>query len=120
MTFQYDRSPNDPLAPITYGQDWNFYQKISVTVNGTFNTDCDIVIPFNTQGIQLLNLGSGATEVVEFSMNGNRVHGEMNPTNPSAGLTYDARTVSKLWFRVQTGSTGPVTVSVMAWATPGG
>ena len=107
----------------TLGYQRNFYQKLSVTAT-TFGggsvsgAQPDMIITFNTQGVQLLNLGSGATNVVEFSFNGQTVHGELNPTNPSAGLTFDNRVVSKIWFRIQAGSTGPVTVSVSAWSTP--
>lgn len=102
----------------SYGYDHNFFQKISVTAT-TFGggsvtgVQPDVIITFTTQGIQLLNLGTG---VVEFSFNGNTVHGELNSANPSVGLTFDNRVVSKIWFRVQAGSTGPITVSVNAWS----
>lgn len=112
-SYPNDRS-NDPKAAITYGRDFNFFQKLSVTVTGAFNTDCDMVITFPTQAIMMLNLGAG---VVEYSFNGNTVHGELNSSNPSAGMAFDNRVVSKIWFRVQTGSTAPIEVSVQAWAT---
>jgi hypothetical protein len=109
---------------VTLGYDRNFFQKISVTAT-TFGgnnstspyvpgTQPDMIIPFNTQAVMFLNLGTG---VVEFSFNGQTVHGELNSANPSAGLTFDNRPVSKIWFRVQTGSTGPIMVSVQAWST---
>jgi hypothetical protein len=110
--------PLDPGAPILWGRDYNFFQKISVSTVGTFNYDSDVIITFTTQGFQFLNLGSGGTNVVEFSFNGNTVHGELNPSNATAGLTFDNRVASKIWFRVQAGSTGPVTVSVNAWSIP--
>lgn len=104
------------LLPITWGRDWNFFQKLSVSNTG-YNPYADMIITFTTQGVQMLNLGSGSTAVVEYSFNGVTTHGEMNPQNPSAGMTWDNRVVSKIWFRVQTGSTGPIVVSVQAWAT---
>lgn len=105
--------PQNPLGSITWGKDFNFFQKVAVSTVGTFNTNCDVVITFTTQGLMLLNLGSG---VVEFSFNGTQVHGELNSANASAGLSFDNRVVSKIWFRVQSGSSAPITVSVMAWS----
>ncbi len=100
---------------INYGQSFDFYQKVSVS-NTTFGVPdgykYDILIPFSTYGVQFLNLGSG---IVEYSFNGFDIHGELNPANPSAGLTFDNRVVSKIWFRVQTGSSGPIQISVQAW-----
>jgi hypothetical protein len=106
--------PQNPLGAITWGRDWNFFQKVVVTADGYFNASCDIVIPFTTQAVMMLNLGSG---VVEMSFNGNTVHGELNSANPSAGMAWDNRVISKIWLRVQAGSSAPITVSVMAWPT---
>ena len=105
----------------TYGRDLNFFQKVAVssTTFGGGSVDGyqpDIIIPFQSQSVMFLNLGSGGTNVVEFSFNGTTVHGELNPTNASVGLTFDNRVVSKIWFRVQSGSTGTITVSVQAWS----
>jgi hypothetical protein len=99
------------MGAITYGFDHNFFQKVSVTAT-SFNSNADLFIPFVTQGVMLLNLGSG---VVEVSLNGNTVHMELNSTNASAGLTFDNRVVGKMWFRVQSGSSGPIVISVSAW-----
>ena len=103
----------------TQGRDFNFFQKISVTAT-TFGGDSidgyqpTVIVTFPTQGIQFLNLGTG---IVEYSFNGYTLHGELDSTKPSAGLTFDNRVVSKVWFRVQGGSTGPIQVSVQAWGT---
>lgn len=101
-----------------YGRDWNFFGKVTVsaTTFGGGSIDGyqpDVVITFTTQGVQFLNLGSG---VVEYSFNGITVHGELNSQNASAGLTFDNRVVSKIWFRVQSGSNGPIIISVQAWS----
>ena len=101
------------MGKITNGFDWNFFDKISVS-SSTFNNTADVFIPFTTQGVMLLNLGTG---VVEVSLNGNTVHMELNSANASAGLTFDNRVIGKIWFRIQTGSSGPIVVSVNAWAT---
>jgi hypothetical protein len=103
----------------TQGLDFNFYQKLSVTATtfGGSSVDGyqpDMIIWFPTQGVQFLNLGTG---VIEYSFNGSTIHGELNSANATAGLTFDNRVVSMIWFRVQTGSTGPILISVQAWAT---
>lgn len=108
----------------TYGRDWNYFQKITVTTT-TFGGDSvdgyqpTIIIPFMTQSVMFLNLTASGTSgsVVEFSFNGTQVHGELDPKNASIGLSFDNRVVSKVWFRVQAGSTGPISVSVQAWST---
>jgi hypothetical protein len=100
-----------PYNKILYGKDFNFYQKIAVTASGSFSTNCDIVIPFSTQQ---LNLSLESTGVIEYSFNGNNIHGQMDSTKNSANLQFPDRVVSKIWFRLVSG-TG--TVRVEAWAT---
>jgi hypothetical protein len=105
---------------LTVGRDWSYFTKVSVS-STTFGGGSisgqqpDIIIPFQTQAVQFLNLGSGGTSVIEYSFNGTTVHGELNPTNASAGLTFDNRIISLVWFRVQSGSSGTIVVSVQAW-----
>lgn len=100
----------------TQGFDYNFFQKLSVS-NTTFNTNADMFILFSTQGIYLENEGStgSTTSVVEYSFNGNTVHGELDPSLPSRSLMFERRTVAAIWFRVKAGSSGPITVRVDAW-----
>ena len=105
-----------PRNKILYGKDFNFYQKTSVN-NGTYNTDCDVIIPFSTQSVMLLNESTSGSNVIEYSFNGNTTHGELDPTLPTRGMTFDNRVVSKIWFKVKGGSVGPVSVRVDAWAT---
>jgi len=103
---------------VTNGKDHNYFKKYSVTetVFGAASVDgyqpC-LMIPFPTQSVMFLNEGSG---VVEFSFNGTTVHGELDSTKVTAGLTFDNRIVTKIWFRVKAGSTGPIVVSANAWA----
>jgi hypothetical protein len=98
-------------GPITNGRDFNFFQKIEVTSAG-FTHDCDILIPFLTQGVMFLLEDSG---VVEYSFNGNTLHGDMDSGGASKGMVFDNRTIGKVWFRVASGSVGPITVRVEAW-----
>jgi hypothetical protein len=108
------------IGYINYGRDFNFFQKFSITATtfGGGSVDGyqpDTILTFPTQAVMFLNLGSGSTNVIEYSFNGTTVHGELNPTEPSAGMVFDNRVISLIWFRVQAGSTGPITVSVQAW-----
>lgn len=95
----------------TTGKDFNFFQKVTVT-SGTFATTSDIVIPFPTQGIMLLN--EDTTDVVEFSYRGNTVHGELDPTLPSRALTFDGIKVCAIWFRLKSGTSA--VISVYGWS----
>jgi hypothetical protein len=114
-----NRFPNVGIT--SNGRDFNFFEKLPITATtfgGTTQTGAqpDMIITFPTQGVQMLNLGSG---VLEYSFNGTFVHGELNSANASVGLTFDGRTISKIWFRVQAGSSGPINVSVQAWGKSG-
>jgi hypothetical protein len=98
----------------------DFYQKLSVTATDFGSTSVDgyqpdIMIPFSTVGIALLNEGTSATQVVEYSFDGITVHGELDPTLSSKGMMFDNRTVCLAWFRIKSGSTGPVTIRIDAW-----
>ena len=102
----------------TQGKDFNFYQKVAVSAT-TFGGESvsgqqpDIIISFTTQGIMLLNEGSG---IVEYSFNGNTVHGELNSASASNGLSFDNRVVSMIWFRIKSGSVGPINIRIDAWS----
>jgi hypothetical protein len=106
------------------GRDFNFYQKVEVNwsqfgaSDGYTTADGygpDLCITFPTQSVMFLNEETGSTSVVEYSFNGTTVHGELDPSLPSRGLSWDNRVISLIWFRVKAGSTGPVTVRVDAW-----
>jgi hypothetical protein len=102
----------------TQGKDYDLYQEFSVTAttfggSSVSGTQPDYIITFKTQGVMFLNLGSGAVEV---SFNGNTVHAVLDSTNASAGLTFDSRVVTMIWFRVKSGSSGPIKISLAAWA----
>lgn len=102
------------------GHDFNFFQKIvvSATTFGGGSVDGyqpDIVITFSTAGLIFHTEGT-STNTVEYSFNGSTVHGELVPSTNRTTLTFLNRTVSMVWFRIKSGSTGPITVSVEAWA----
>lgn len=94
----------------TYGRDYNFFQRANVS-NADFGEHPDMVITFTTTGVLFLNEGTG---VVEFSFNGNTVHGSLNSADPSKGISYDNRVVSTIWFRRVSGDAS-ITVRVEGW-----
>lgn len=118
----------NPFKPITYGKDYNFYKEITVSssvfggdtapdgYSTTDGYDCNAFIWFPTQGVMFLNQGLTSSQVVEVSFNGNTLHDVLDPTQPSKAIVYDNRVISKIWFRIRSGSSGPVTVSIRAWA----
>ena len=100
------------------GVDNNFFTKVSVSAT-TFGNPADgyypdVAIGFPTQSLILLN--ESTSGVVEYSFTGMNVSGELDPTLPSKGVTFDNRNVGKIWFRMKSGSAGPCTVSVIAWS----
>lgn len=99
------------------GRDFNYFQKVNVNWSNfgggaTDNIGPDLCITFSTTGVMFLNEGSGT---VEYSFNGNIVHGELNSNNLTQGISFDNRVISLIWFRCKIGSSGPITVSVHAW-----
>lgn len=107
------------IPPNTKGRDFNFFQKKAVS-SATFGSSsdgylCDMIIDFPIAGLILHTEGT-STNTVEYSFNGNTVHGELIPGTNRATITFLNRKISAIWFRVKSGSTGPITVSVEAWA----
>lgn len=99
------------------GKDFNFFEKLSVTAttfggNSIDGYQPDMIITFTTNGVIFINEGTG---VVEYSFNGNTVHGELDSTKASAELIFNDRVVSMIWFRVKSGSSGPIIISVHGW-----
>jgi len=69
---------------------------------------------FNSTGIALMIESEDKTDVIQYSFDGQTVHGDMTPRMPSEAIIFDSRTQSKVWFRRAT--TGvPVLVRVEAW-----
>lgn len=95
----------------TYGRDFNFFRKVTVS-GSSFTSSSTLSVPFVPQGIMFIN--EDGTNVVEFSYNGNTVHGELNPTLPSRSLTFNNIGVCGIWFRMKSGPSA--VVSFYAWS----
>jgi len=100
-----------PRSPITTGKDFNFFRKVDSS--STFFTETAL-IAFNFKGLASFSLVNEGAGVVEYSFNGNTLHGDMIPGTVTASLFFDNRRVSKIWFRSPGGGTN--TMRIEAWA----
>lgn len=117
MSGYADRS-NNPLASINYGYDANWFANVTPGGSGSggFAANADalinIIVPTYTVTFWMgSGLGAG---VVQYSFNGNVIHGTLDSTGTTApaSLTFTNRVISKIWFSTISGS--PV-VRVEAW-----
>ena len=101
-----------------YGRDFNFFQKLAVTATGFgsnstdgYQPDMIITFPTYTVTFQLETPSS----YIQYSFNGTTIAGDMNNNTGfnSYNLTFQNRVISKVWFKVVSGSS-PV-VRVEAW-----
>ena len=97
-------------SPVVNGTDFNFFEKIDVA-DTEFPNEAQVWPRFRGAfySFSLANEGGG---VIEYSFNGNTVHGDLTPSTPTQALTFDQRRVTKIWFRVTGGSS---TVRVEGW-----
>ena len=112
-----------------HGRDFNYYSSTSVswtqfgapdgyTVEDGYGPD--LVITFPTYGVIMTNETDG--QIVEYSFNGNTVHGVLDGENTpvvstTRSVTFLNRQVALIWFRLKSGSAGPATITVTAWGT---
>jgi len=118
------------IGKVTYGYAHNYFQKYSVTAT-TFGGDTVdgyqpsliINLPEVTNTVIFTNLAvtftgstpSYTTAVIEYSFDGNTVHGELGSAPSNVSIYFANRVISLIWFRIQSGSSGPINVSVQAW-----
>lgn len=50
------------------------------------------------------------TGIIEYSFNGNTVHGDMESSTPTQAMFFDNRIVQGIWFRVKSGSGGDIRI----------
>jgi len=108
-------------ARIRNGRNFNFFKRKTITFTSTSEFgdmsdgyQPDFIIDFPCQSVIMIN--ESTSGVLEFSLNGFYVAGELDPSNLSKGMVFDNRSMNKIWFRVKQGSTGPISVRVEAWA----
>lgn len=101
------------MTKINYGFDNNFFTKVTIS-DTDFPDDPQITVNAKyCQGLELFNYGTnGTTQAIEYSFNGNVVHGELIPGTASACKVFDNRPCCQIWFRTASAST---VVTVAAW-----
>jgi hypothetical protein len=91
---------------------YNFFEV--VTVDGyDFPGDPQVTFGFHSTSITFLNRSSS---ILEYSFDGETLHGDLNPGDASNGLVFDNRVESTVWFR---GSDGYGDVRIEAWGMSG-
>jgi hypothetical protein len=92
---------------------FNYFNKVHVST--TNFSDRQVTWTFNSAGILLLNESTVAGRVLEYSFNGTDVHGDLDPTLPSAGIAFDNRHESRVYLRLKTAGAS-VICRIEAWA----
>lgn len=95
----------EPLGPQTKGKDFNFYQEEAVAV-ADFPTEPQIFMKMRGPRRMIFICTTGS---VEYSFNGNTLHGVTTSGEPSEKLEFDVRGEDKIWLR------GTGTIQVHAW-----
>lgn len=97
------------MQPKTHGCDFNLFRKIDVH-GAAFPHESQVTI--NILGQFSFSMMNEGANVVEYSFNGNTLHGDMTPGTPTQGLFFDNRRVSAIWFRTVGGASR---VRIEAW-----
>lgn len=96
---------------IVNGNDRNFFTKVTVA-SASFGDYSDVII--GVKFIRSLMLSNEGTGIVEYSFNGNTVHGDLTPGKASESVAFDNRQVNKIWFRLKSGAASVIRVE--AWS----
>lgn len=95
----------------TRRRDTNYFEKFYVS---SITWDILAKWKFNSIGIALLVESNDPTDVIQYSFDGENVHGDLTPGMPSQGIVFDNRIANAIWFR--RASPGDVVlVRVEAW-----
>jgi len=87
---------------------YNYFQEILID-GYDFPTTPQVDFGFMSQGIALLNRGNFT---IVYSFNGIDEHGDLRSDDASAGIIFDNRLESKVWFKAEDGYGS---VRVEAW-----
>ena len=91
----------------------NYFTKL--TISGTaFVAAQRAKWDFNSVGLALLVESDDSDDVVQYSFDGEEIHGDLTPLLPSEGIVFDNRYENNVWFRRATPGS-PVTVRIEAW-----
>ena len=84
------------------------------TVSDGYFAHCALSWPFNSTSMLILN-ESAAGIIVEYSFDGTTVDGNLDPSQPCAGIARDGIIANNIWFRLKS-VTSPATVRFEVWA----
>lgn len=94
-----------------FGRDNNFFEKISIT-ESEFPENPQVRLNIVDQkGISFM---LETNSVVQYSFNGNVLHGDMTAGLASSAILFDNRNASAIWWKIVSG-TSPAIVRVEAW-----
>ena len=82
-------------GPITQGVDFNHYQQ-EVLASASFPEDAQVIIRFRGPQKLIFVCTAGS---VEYSFNGNTVHGVVTTSSPDDKLDFGFRPGKKIWLR---------------------
>ena len=99
------------MPPVNRRKDTNFFEKFDVS-----STSFDVLASWNfiSVGLAVMVESNDSSDIVQYSFDGETVHGDMRPTFPSEAIIFDNRAQSKIWFRRATPGVA-VIVRVEAW-----
>lgn len=91
----------------------NFFTKLNIT-STSFVAGQRAQWGFNSVGLALLVESNNALDAVQYSFDGDEVHGDLTPLLPSEGIVFDNRFESNVWFRLVNGGRTAL-VRIEAW-----
>lgn len=84
-----------PPSPILLGKDFNYFKRFSVT-NTSFPTEPQVIITFRGPQRLIFTIETGT---VEYSFNGNTLHGDLVGGTERGKMEFITRPNKKIWFR---------------------
>lgn len=93
------------IGPNTKGRDFNHFERFTVSSDSFTSGGPDVFIKSQFEILSLINEGP---DNVEFSYNGNTVHGDLEYGGFTASLNLYDQSANKLWFRLKDGGTSAV------------
>lgn len=93
-------------------KDNNFFDKLEVSATNFLAHQ--VRWNFTSVGIAVMTESNDDSDIVQYSFDGETVHGDMRPTFPSEAIIFDNRFHSRIYFRRATAG-NPVIVRIEAW-----
>lgn len=100
------------IAKITNGVDFHTFRRVAVD-GYEFDELSDMVFRYRHSNLSFSLVFEG-TGTIEYSFNGNTVHGDMTAGGATESMFFDNRNIAGIWFRVKTGTGGDVRIE--GWA----